>query len=290
MVTRLRLGDLEVYAFVENRMRLDGGAMFGVIPKKVWTKQMSCDEDNRIELDLNLLLIKSAGKTFLVDTGCGDVGTDREQGFHGLDTPTQIENHLRLCGVEPDELDYVLFSHLHFDHSSGGLKRNAKGFAITRFPKATYVVNKIEWEDALWPNERTRATYVPEYMETYEKSGQMQVVDGPTEIAPGISLVPTGGHTAGHQAIEIRGGGHALGYYGDIFPTQVHLKTAWVPAVDTFPLESLKVKKEILKACVDEPIWLAFDHDTDLKLARVHLNQSEYTAVSLETELQESVS
>jgi glyoxylase-like metal-dependent hydrolase (beta-lactamase superfamily II) len=281
MVTRLRLGDIEVYSFVENQMQLDGGAMFGVIPKKLWTREIPADTDNLIPLNLNLLLIKAHGKSLLVDTGCGDVGTDKEKKIYGLHEPTRIESSLGQCGVAPDQLDYVLLSHLHFDHSGGGLKRDENGQPVTRFPRARYIVNKLEWDDARWPNERTRATYVPDYMAAYEKSGQVDAVEAPAEILPGIHLQLTGGHTAGHQAIIIRGGGLALGYYADIFPTRVHLKTAWVPAVDTFPLESLRVKKEILKSCVDESIWLAFDHDLELRLASVEQVNNAYVARAL---------
>jgi glyoxylase-like metal-dependent hydrolase (beta-lactamase superfamily II) len=289
MVTRLRLGDIEVYSFVENQMQLDGGAMFGVIPKKLWTREIPADANNLIPLNLNLLLIKAHGKTLLVDTGCGDVGTDREKKIYGLTQPTRIDAGLMACGVTPEELDFVLLSHLHFDHSSGGLKRDKSGQPVTRFPNARYVVNNLEWDDARWPNERTRATYVPDYVAAYEKSGQVETVEGVSEFMPGIHLQLTGGHTAGHQAIVIRGGGKALGYFADIFPTHVHLKTAWVPAVDTFPLESLRVKKEILKSCVCESIWLAFDHDLELRLARVEQVDNAYVARALPEDLLEVV-
>jgi len=281
MLTRIKLGDFEVYSFVENQMHLDGGAMFGVIPKKLWTREQPCDDNNLIPLDLNLLLVKAHGKSYLVDTGCGDAGTERERKIYGLHTDTQIESALSACGVAPDELDYVLFSHLHFDHSTGGLKRDADGHVVTRFPNARYVVNRLEWDDANDPNERTAATYVAEYMEAYRNSGQIDTVEGTVEFAPGITLRHTGGHTRGHQAIIIASNGYAVGYYADIFPTTAHLKTAWVAAVDTYPLESLKIKKAILKACVDDNIWLAFDHDLKHKVARVIADNGKYSVAPL---------
>ena len=289
MVTRIRLGDFEVYSFVENRMRLDGGAMFGVIPKKLWIREHPCDDNNLIPLDLNLLLVKAHGKTTLVDTGCGDVGTEREKKIYGLCDPTQIESNLRACGVEPDALDYVALSHLHYDHSTGGLMRDGDGYVKPRFANARYLVNRIEWNDATHPNERTRAAYIPEYMEAYDRSGQVDLVDDGDELLPGITFRHTGGHTAGHQAIVIRSGGESLGFYADIFPTRIHLKTAWVPAVDTHPLDSLKVKKVILRECAEQDIWLAFDHDLELKLAQVEEQDGKYVAVPLPPDRVEKV-
>jgi glyoxylase-like metal-dependent hydrolase (beta-lactamase superfamily II) len=289
VIVRVRLGELEVFSLVENRMHLDGGAMFGVIPKKLWTRELSSDEQNLIPLDLNLLLVKTRGKTVLIDSGFGDVATERERKIYGLSTPSRLEEALSACGSSASSVDCVIFSHLHFDHSGGGLKRDASGRAITRFPRARYLVQSAEWQEALHPNERTQATYVPEYMEAYARSGQVDVAEGEREVVPGLTLRPTSGHTAGHQAIVLRGGGRALGYFADIFPTRVHLKTAWVPAVDTLPLVSLRVKKEILKSCVEESMWLAFDHDTELKLARVERAERDYRAVPLAPEEWEEV-
>ena len=281
MIVRYRLGEIDVFSFVENRMRLDGGAMFGVIPKKLWTRELPADPENLIDLDLNLLLIKSAGRTLLVDTGFGDVATERERKIYGLTSTSKLETSLAACGVTPQDLDFVVFSHMHLDHSGGGLKRDESGRAVARFPRARYLVQRREWQEASQPNERTMAAYVPEYIKAYEDSGQMDLLDGDREILPGVSVRRTGGHTVGHQSVMISGGGKSVGYFADIFPTRVHLKTAWVPAVDTLPLESLKVKKEILKSCVEGATWLAFDHDLDLKVAQVEWNGRDYAAESL---------
>jgi glyoxylase-like metal-dependent hydrolase (beta-lactamase superfamily II) len=281
VIVRYRLGEIEVFSFVENRMRLDGGAMFGVIPKKLWTREVPADGENLVELDLNLLLVKSAGKCLLVDTGFGDVATERERKIYGLTSPSRLLDSISACGVKPEDIGTVVFSHLHFDHSGGGLQRDSDGRPGTRFRRARYLAQRREWQEATHPNERTLATYVPEYMQAYEASGQVDLLDGETEIAPGVTVRPTGGHTAGHQAVLVKGGGRTLGYFADILPTRVHLKTAWVPAVDTHPLESLSVKKEILKACVEDSTWLAFDHDTELKVAQVEWSGRDYVARSL---------
>jgi glyoxylase-like metal-dependent hydrolase (beta-lactamase superfamily II) len=289
MATRVRIGDFEVFSLVENRMHLDGGAMFGIVPKKLWMREVPCDDQNLIPLDLNLVLIKAHGKVLLVDTGCGDVGTEKDDKIYGLSTPTRLEARLALCGIAPDQVDYVLLSHLHFDHAGGGLKRRADGRVGMRFPRARYVVNRVEWEEATHPNERTQAAYQPAYIQAYADSGQVDTITGQVELLPGITLQPTGGHTAGHQAVVIRSGSEALGYYADIFPTAAHLRTAWVAAVDTHPLETLKVKKQILKGCAEESIWVAFDHDLELKLARVESRNGHYTARPLPAERLEVV-
>jgi glyoxylase-like metal-dependent hydrolase (beta-lactamase superfamily II) len=281
MVTRFRLGDFEVYSFVEGRMHLDGGAMFGVVPKKLWTREVRCDDDNLIALDLNLLLVKAHGKNLLVDTGCGDVATERERKIYGLCGTTDLERHLAAAGLRPDDIDAVLFSHLHFDHSGGGLVRTPEGSVTTRFPRARYIVNAREWADATHPDERTTATYVPEYMRAYANSGQVDTLEGEVEFLPGIRLVHTGGHTAGHQAIVFESGGASLGYYADIFPTRTHLRPAWVAAVDTHPLDTMKAKKRILRACVEEGITVAFDHDLEVKLAHIVADGAAFRAQPL---------
>jgi glyoxylase-like metal-dependent hydrolase (beta-lactamase superfamily II) len=281
MVTRLRLGDFEVFSFVESRMHLDGGAMFGVIPKKLWTREIDCDENNLIALDLNLLLVKAHGKHILVDTGCGDVASPKERKIYGLSGRTDMERHLATAGVTPDDIDAVLFSHLHFDHSGGGLRRTPEGSVVTRFPRARYVVNGREWADATHPDERTTATYIPEYMQAYADSGQVDTVEGETEWLPGITLQHTGGHTAGHQGIVFRSGDQALGYYADVFPTHTHLKPAWVAAVDTHPLDTMKAKKRILRECAEQRIKVAFDHDLELKLAHITADGGTFRAEPL---------
>jgi len=283
MVTRLRLGEFEIFAFVESRMHLDGGAMFGVIPKKLWTRAITCDEHNLIALDLNLLLVKAHGKNILVDTGCGDVASPKERKIYGLSGTTDMEHNLEAAGVRPDDVDLVLLSHLHFDHSGGGLKRRPDGTVTTRFEHARYVVNAREWADATHPNERTAAAYIPEYLGAYADSGQVDTVEGDTEWLPGITLEHTGGHTAGHQAIVLRSAGQALGYYADIFPTRWHLKPAWVAAVDTHPLETMRAKKRILRACADLEIRVAFDHDLEVKLAWIRADNGTFRAEPLAT-------
>ena len=224
-----------------------------------------------------------------MDTGCGDVATEKDVKVYGLRSPTQLDAQLSRCGVAPEDVDYVLFSHMHFDHAGGGLKRDADGRAIPRFPNARYVVSKAEWEHATEPNARTRAAYSPEYLAAYADSGQIQTVDGETELYPGISLHPTGGHTIGHQGIEIHSGDRAIGYYADIFPTTSHLRTAWVAAMDTHPLDSFKVKQDILTRCVAESIWLAFDHDIHTRVAAVVKEDGHYKARPLPPEAMQDI-
>jgi glyoxylase-like metal-dependent hydrolase (beta-lactamase superfamily II) len=284
MIYRVSLGDFEVFSFAENRMHLDGGAMFGIIPKKLWSRHHTSDEANLIPLNLNVLLVKAHGKVFLADTGCGDVGTEKDRKVYGLHTPTRLDAQLKRCGVSLEDVDYVLFTHMHFDHAGGGLKRSPDGSVSTRFPNAKYVVQKLEWESATQPNARTRAAYAPEYFDAYAASGQMEVVDGEAEVCPGICVRPTGGHTRGHQGMEIGSGDRTIGFYGDMFPTTTHLRSAWVAAMDTHPMDSFDVKQDILARCVARSIWLAFDHDIHTRIAAVVEKDGHYETRALSPE------
>lgn len=264
----MKFGSFEIYPFVEQRFRLDGGSMFGVVPRKIWGRLLPPDENNLISMQTNLFLLKANGKNILFDTGLGDAITEREKKIYAASGNTNIELGIMNLGISPEMIDYVFLSHLHTDHSGGTVKKN-NGQMVTRFPKARYIVQKAEWEDAINPDERTSAVYIPERLHVLEAAGQLDLIDGDTEFLPGVRGVVTGGHTRGHQALEAESDGMTFVYYADIVPSSHHIKVPYVASVDLFPLDTMKVKRELLKKLLNNNMVIGFDHDVDIKIGRL---------------------
>ena len=264
----MKFGQFEIHSFVEQRFRLDGGAMFGVIPKIIWQRMIPADENNLIPMVTNLFVLKAHGKNIIFDIGLGDTLTDREKKIYGADGASHLHDGLQALGLSEDDIDYVVLTHLHTDHAGGAVKM-VDGKYVPRFPKARYVVGKQEWEMALSPDERTSAVYVPERLRPLEESGQVDLINSDTELLPGIKTVFTGGHTPGHYALEIESEGTSVFYYADIFCTAAHLGVAYVPATDLYPLDTMEIKRKTLPRIVDRDVVMAFDHDVNTPLARV---------------------
>ena len=239
--------------------------MFGVVPKIIWNRLVPADENNLVPMQANLFVLKTAGTNILFDTGLGDCLTDGEKKIYAASGDTNIENGLKGIGLTTDDIDIVFLSHAHTDHAGGAVK-NADGSYETRFKKARYIVQKNEWHDAMNPNQRTSAVYIPERLEILEKSGQLTIIDGDEEIMPGVKAVVTGGHTPGHQAIEVESGGVTVVYYADIVPSSHHVRVPYVAAVDLDPLRTMEVKRGLIEKLVDCEHGIVFDHDIDIKI------------------------
>ena len=242
--------------------------MFGVIPKKIWGNLLPSDENNLIPMQANLFLLKADGKNILFDTGLGDVISEKEQKIYAATGETNIEGGLKKLGIAPEDIDYVFLSHLHTDHSGGAVTRTENGLK-PRFPKATYIVQQDEWEDAINPDERTVAVYIPERLKVLETAGQLELINGDKELLPGIKAVKTGGHTRGHQGFEAESDGTTVVYYADIIPSEPHIRVPFVPSTDLFPLDTMKVKRELLKRLIAKNMVIAFDHDIEIGLGRI---------------------
>lgn len=277
----MRVGEYEVFSIVENRFYLDGGAMFGIIPKVIWQKLIPADENNLIPLDTNILLVKHKNKNILIDGGIGDNLTEKERKIYGLYTPSNLEAGLLNYGVRPEEVNFVIFSHLHADHSCGTIKA-VKGRELPRFPKAVHLVQKTEWEDASHPDERTGAAYLINHLEILEKHKLLKLVQGDEEIFPGLKVKRTGGHTSGHQAIILESEGQKLVFYADIIPTSAHLRIPYVASIDLFPLETMRLKRVLLPELYEEQAYVAFDHDLKIKIAKIKKQNGNFVAVPVE--------
>jgi glyoxylase-like metal-dependent hydrolase (beta-lactamase superfamily II) len=271
----LTLGDVRVWILSDGTFALDGGAMFGVVPRALWEKTDPPDDQNRVTLGLNIALVETAGKRILVDTGMGDKWGEKERRIYRLDRSATLLSSLAALGLGPDDVDVVINTHLHFDHA-GGNTRLADGKAVPTFPKARYVVQLGEWEDATRPHERNRASYLEENFVPLAENRQFEPVQGEVEVAPGVRVVPVGGHTAYHQMVVVEGGGRKLVIPTDLLPTTSHLPLPFIMSYDLFPMGTLEVKRRLLDQVVDEKALLLFYHDARRPLGTVRREKGRY--------------
>jgi len=253
-----------VHAVHAGRIRLDGGAMFGVVPKPLWERRIEADERNRIPLAMRCLLIRTEERTVLVDDGIGSKEPEKFRTIYGVSnpgSPTRLEDELRALGVEPGDVDTVLLTHLHFDHAGGSTVRDDDGTLRPAFPNATYVVRRGEWDFAHRDNERIQASYLAHNMDPLEDAGVVEFIDEDTEVVPGITMVRTPGHTPHHQSVLIRHGETTLFYLADLVPTTAHVPLPWIMGYDVEPLVTLEAKREWLTRAAEEGWVLVFEHD-----------------------------
>lgn len=256
----MKLGRFQVEIFSDGEFKLDGGAMFGVVPKVFWDKLKPPDERNRITMDMNCLLIRDADHVVLVETGAGPKLSEKQRDIYGIDKPPQLLHELAKRGVRPEDVTLVVNTHLHFDHSGGNTRRDGEALVAT-FPRASYVFQRLEWADAMQPNERTRASYFPDDFAPLEAAGKLELIDEAVEILPGIRLDRVQGHTRGTQTVRVSDGKQTLFFSSDFMPDRHHLPLPWIPAQDLFPLDTLEAKRTILARAVEERWIVGFTHD-----------------------------
>jgi glyoxylase-like metal-dependent hydrolase (beta-lactamase superfamily II) len=257
----VRVGRFQVEIFSDGVFRLDGGAMFGIVPKALWEKEKPADGRNRVAMDMSCLLIRDgAGNVVVVETGAGPKLTQRAKENFGLDGPPRLLDELARRGVRPDEVTLVVNTHLHFDHAGGNTYRDGDKIVAT-FPRASYVFQRLEWLDANAPNERTRGSYFSDDYAPLEATGKLELIDESVEILPGIRLDRVPGHTRGTQTVRVSDASATMFFSSDFMPDRHHLRLPWIPAFDLYPLETLAAKKVILPRAVSEKWLVAFTHD-----------------------------
>jgi glyoxylase-like metal-dependent hydrolase (beta-lactamase superfamily II) len=260
------LGDLRIHAIQAGGQKLDGGAMFGVVPKPLWERRIPADERNRIPLGMRCLLVEHKSGLILIDTGAGNKENEKFHDIYGLDNAgangrTALEDGLAALGMKPEDISLVVNSHLHFDHAGGNTYRDATGKVLPSFPKARYVVQRGEYRYAMHTNERTAASYFPQNYEPLREAGSLVLVEGEREIADGIRVIPTPGHVPFHQGILVESQGERAFFLGDLVPTTAHLSLPWIMGYDVEPLVTLETKRTVLARAKSERWLVVFEHD-----------------------------
>ena len=271
----ISLGDVRVHVLSDGAFALDGGATFGVVPRVLWERSDPPDAQNRVTLALNVALIETRGSRILVDTGMGDKWSERETRMYRIDRSASLLRSLSELGLRPEDIDFVVNTHLHFDHA-GGNTRIVDGGLRPTFPRARYVVQRGEWHDATHTHERNKASYLADNYVPVAESGQLETVEGEVEIADGVRVVPVGGHTAFHQMVVVEGGGETLVVPTDLLPTASHLPLAFVMGYDLFPVGTLEAKRRLLRSAAAEGWSILFYHDPRTRIARVRPEGERY--------------
>lgn len=274
----MRIGAMEVEVVSGGQFRLDGGGMFGVVPRPLWSRQHPPDELGRIPLDTNCLLVRTNDELLLIDTGNGPKMAAKEQAIFGLNPDESLVGNLAEIGVRPEEITMVLFTHLHMDHCGGASQwdadpnRNlpaASAESVVSFPNARFLVQRVEWEDAVRNRSHMRTTYRTENLAPLERSGRLELLDGDTEVALGVRVHVTGGHTRAHQCVYLESQGEKWVYLADICPTPTHLRGPYNMAYDMEPYVTMQAKAEILKAAANNGWTVVFDHEPEQKVAQL---------------------
>ena len=290
LVLTRTLGDLRIHALDGGGQWLDGGAMFGVVPKPLWEKRIPADARNRIPLAMRCLLVETPDALVLIDNGAGNKESDKFKDIYGIDNlpsggateamPTRLEEALAAAGFKPDDVDVVIDTHLHFDHAGGNTRRTADGSVELSFPRATYYARKGEYEYAHSRNERIQASYLPHNFEPVMQAGRMQLIESDIEIVPGVSVRRTPGHTPHHQSVLVRSGGESACFLADVIPTAAHLPLPWIMGYDVEPLVTLESKRALLAEARREQWLLVFEHDPTTSWGRLSAEDEKPVLVS----------
>jgi methylmalonyl-CoA epimerase len=260
-VGRCTIGDFELLTLSDGFIHLDGGAMFGVVPRALWEKRLPADDSNRIPLGMRPLIVRTGRKTLIIDAGCGDKMDAKLAQIYKLDRRYHLDHALAEAGVRADEIDLVVASHLHFDHVGGFTAVDEHGSLVPRFPKARYIAHRAEWEDATHPHERNRASYLQENFVPLRDAGVLTLVDDGAEIVPGVRYRRSGGHTAHHQVVMIESGGKTAVFTADMYPTTVHVPDPWMMGYDLYPVDTLRFKRDFATEAIEREYLLFFEHD-----------------------------
>ena len=261
--TRHTLGDLELITLSDGFLSLDGGAMFGVVPRTLWEKRLPPDDANRIPLGMRPLIVRDGRQTLIIDAGCGDKMDAKSAQIYKLDRRYHLDHSLAAAGLTAADIDIVLASHLHFDHV-GGFTAIENGRVVPRFPNARYVAHRAEWEDATHPHDRNRASYLQENFVPLQDAGVLTLVDDEAEIIPGVRYRRSGGHTAHHQVVMIQSGGRTAVFTADMYPTSVHVPDPWLMGYDLYPMDTLAFKQRFAVEAIEKEYLLFFEHDPSM--------------------------
>ncbi|MBI4853766.1 MAG: MBL fold metallo-hydrolase [Acidobacteria bacterium] len=272
----MEIGDFKLDIISDGTLRLDGGAMFGIVPKVIWEKVAKPDEKNRILIGLNCLLIRTPTDNILVDTGIGEKWSEKELSIYAISHPPTILSSLEKVGLKAEDITIVINTHLHFDHAGGNTRFNSKGEIVPTFPNARYFVQYSEYKHACSPHERDRASYLSENWLILSEEGQLFFTQEREEIIPGITVFRIPGHNLDTQLVKITQGNTTVIFLADIIPTTMHLPIAWVMGYDLYPVELMEQKKLLLSQAISQNWICIFEHDAKIPAGRIINNGKQY--------------
>jgi glyoxylase-like metal-dependent hydrolase (beta-lactamase superfamily II) len=262
--------DYRVEIVPDCEFRLDGGAMFGVVPRNLWARVCPPDDQNRIRMSMNCVFIEAGAERILIETGIGDKWSEKHQAMYGIDRQRSLADSLRaVAGIGPEQVTIVINTHLHFDHAGGNTIKDADGKVKPQFSNARYFISQAEVEHAEAPSDRDRASYFVENWETLKASGQLEMKPPAYEVVPGLRMETHPGHNRSMQCWRLERDGQTLFGFADLVPMRAHVPFAWVMGYDLYPVETVEAKKRLLPQAARENWTCLFYHDPDEPLARI---------------------
>lgn len=278
----MQFGDYRIEVIPDCEFRLDGGAMFGVVPRNLWSKACPPDEQNRIRMNMNCLFVEAGGERILIDTGIGDKWPEKHRAMYGIDRRRSLDESLRsIAGVGAADISIVINTHLHFDHAGGNTICKESGEAVAAFPNARYFVSRAEYEHAESPSERDRASYLPENWRPLKAAGRLELKDAEYEVVPGLRMETHAGHNRSMQCARLERDGKTLFGFADLVPMRAHVPFAWIMGFDLYPVETLEAKKKLLPQAAREDWTCLFYHDPDQPLGKIAADEGKFRSVPL---------
>jgi len=278
----MNLGDYRVEIVPDCEFRLDGGAMFGVVPRNLWSRTFPPDEQNRIRMNMNCVFIDTGSERVLIETGIGDKWSEKHVAMYGIDRKRSLDKSLQaIAGVNANEITIVINTHLHFDHAGGNTKHDESGTLVPSFPNARYFISRAEYEYAETPSDRDRASYLVENWRPLKASGQVELKDADYEVVRGLSMETHAGHNRSMQCWRLDRGGQTLFGFADLVPTRAHVPFAWIMGYDLYPVETLEAKKRLLPQAARDGWACLFYHDPQQPLGRIVEDAGKLRAVAL---------
>jgi glyoxylase-like metal-dependent hydrolase (beta-lactamase superfamily II) len=266
----MQFGDYRVEIVPDTEFRLDGGAMFGVVPRTLWSKVCPPDDQNRIRMNMNCVFIETGHERILIETGIGEKWSPKHTEMYGITRERSLAESLRMIsGVGPEDITIVVNTHLHFDHAGGNTALNGDSQPVPAFPNARYFISRAEFEHAEAPSERDRASYLPENWRPIAESAQLELKDANYEVVPGLRMKTYPGHNRSMQCWRLDSKGQTLFGFADVVPMRAHVPSAWIMGYDLFPVETLEVKKKLLPQAAREGWTCLFYHDPDEPLCKL---------------------
>ncbi len=286
----MQFGDYRIEIVPDAEFRLDGGAMFGVVPRALWARIAPPDEQNRVRLNTNCLFIETARERILIETGIGDKWSAKQAQIYGIERKRSLAESVKArTGYDANEITIVVNTHLHFDHAGGNTTMCADGHVMPTFPNARYFVSQAEFAHAEAPHERDRASYLPENWQPLVASGQLELQPAAYEVVPGLRMETVPGHSRTMQCVRLMRAGHTLFSFADLVPTQAHVPLAWIMGYDLYPVETLEAKRRLLPQAAREGWLCLFYHDPGVPLCRIVEADGQLRAIGYEDKQDEFI-